>query len=88
MTLDEYISAMRSCSMYHLKAENSLYGYTKEGHLKYAREVGYALKDFDKSYVLKQLGSLYSRIYVINCCLKPILDSDEWYNALMEGFDK
>lgn len=88
MTLDEYIGSMRNCSMYHLSVEDSLYGHTKEGHLKYAREVGYALKDFDKSYVLKQLNSLYSRIYVINCNLKPILNSDEWNNALMEGFNK
>jgi hypothetical protein len=39
----EYMTKMRSVSSRHLNNPNSIY-YGKDGHLRFARECGYALK--------------------------------------------
>lgn len=60
----------------------------REGHLKLAREVGYALADFNDKEIKHITGSSYGNIYVIGCNLKPILDAKEWVMGLEEGHKK
>ncbi len=60
----------------------------KEGHLKLAKEIGYALADFNDKEVKNIKGSSYGSIYVIGCNLKPILDAKEWVNGLNEGYNR
>lgn len=60
----------------------------KEGHLKLAKEVGYALADFNDKEIKHIIGSSYSSIYVIGCYLKPILDAKDWVAGLENGYKK
>lgn len=57
----------------------------REGHLKLAREIGYALTDFNDEEIKHIKGLSYGSIYVICCNLKPILDAKEWIEGLTEG---
>ena len=57
----------------------------RDGHLKLAREIGYALTDFNDEEIKHIKGSSYGGIYVIGCNLKPILDAKEWIEGLTEG---
>ena len=57
----------------------------REGHLKLAREIGYALADFNDKEIKHIKASSYGGIYVIGCNLKPILDAKEWIEGLTEG---
>lgn len=60
----------------------------KDGHLRLAREVGYALADFNDKEVKHIKGSSYGNIYVIGCNLKPTLDAKDWIIGLEEGHKK
>lgn len=60
----------------------------KDGHLRLAREVGYALANFNSKETKHIKGSSYNNIYVIGCNLKPILDAKEWVMRLEEGHKK
>lgn len=73
----DYIHNMRNAVGCHLINPDSVY-FGKEGHLRFARECGYALNDFDKQGQEEILHGSYSGIYVIGCNLKPLLDASEW----------
>ena len=60
----------------------------REGHLKLAKEVGYALADFNDKEIKHITGSSYGNTYVIGCNLKPILDAKEWIMGLEKGHKK
>lgn len=63
------------------------WGYQeREGHLKFAREVGYALADFNEKEIKHIIGSSYGQIYVTGCNLNPILDAKDWIVGLNEGY--
>lgn len=64
-----------------------IYKNDKEGHLKFANDVGVALRDFDEEAQNEILHGSYGSIYVIATLLKPILDAGEWINALKDGRD-
>lgn len=77
----EYLSNMRNAIGDHLINPNSIY-YGKNGHLRLARECGYALNDFNAEGQQEILHSSYGSLYVIGCNLKPILDAKEWINEM------
>lgn len=56
----------------------------KENHRKFAREVGYALNDFDEAGQREIMCGSYSTVYVTGCNLKPLLDAKEW-NSLIRS---
>lgn len=74
---NEYMQKMRGAIGSHLIDLNGVYT-GKQGHLRLARECGYALNDFDKQGQEQILHSSYGGIYVIGCNLKPMLDAKEW----------
>jgi len=76
-----YIQNMRNTIGDKLINPDSIY-YGEEGHLRFARECGYALNDFDKDGQNEILHGSYSSIYVIGCNLKPILGAKEWIQIL------
>lgn len=45
---NNYMSKMRSAVLQHLNNPDSIY-YGRDGHLRLARECGYALNDFDEA---------------------------------------
>jgi hypothetical protein len=73
----EYMSKIKSAVGDKLVNLNSVY-YGREGHLRLARECGYALNDFNEDGQKEILHSSYSSIYVIRCNLKPLLNAKEW----------
>ena len=75
---------MRAAAKSHLNNPDSIY-YGEEGHLRLARECGYALRDFDKAGQAHILHGSYSVIYVSGCSLRPILDAKEWMNEMRKG---
>ena len=75
---------MRSAVGRHLNDPDSIY-YGKDGHLRLARECGYALNDFYETGQREILSGSYGMIYVIGCNLKPILDAKEWINEMGKG---
>lgn len=76
-----YLQNMRTAVGDKLINPNSIY-YGKDGHLRLARECGYALNDFDKNGQDEILHGSYSHIYVIGMNLKPILDAGEWIKEM------
>lgn len=82
----EYLSNMRNavCNNNKLIDPDSIYS-GKEGHLRLARECGYALNDFNEEGEREILHGSYSSIYVIGCDLKPLLDAKEWINEMLKG---
>ena len=79
-----YMVKMREASKLQLNNPDSIY-YGEEGHLRLARECGYALRDFDKAGQAHILHGSYSVIYVSGCLLRPILDAREWMNETRKG---
>ncbi len=61
--------------------------YGRKMHLRLAKEIGYALPDFEKKEQDNLLKSSYSMIYVKACLLKPLLSAKQWTNGLIEGRD-
>lgn len=83
MTSKEYLDNLYSACGDKLVA-GPIYK-NREGHLRLAREIGYALNDFsdkDKKEILK---TSYSVIYVRACFLKPLLDAHEWISEILKG---
>ena len=78
------MTKMRSAVGRHLNDPDSIY-YGKDGHLRLARECGYALNDFCETGQREILSGSYGMIYVIGCNLKPILDAKEWINKMEKG---
>ncbi len=64
--------------------EGGSYG-GKSGHLRFARETGAALPDFNDEGQKEVQHSSYSVIYVRTCLLRPILDAKDWVAALLIG---
>lgn len=79
-----FMSKMREAVGVHLINPDSIY-YGKDGHLRFARECGVALNDFDEAGQKEILSSSYGMIYVIGCKLKPILDAKEWTSEMEKG---
>lgn len=82
-----YMENMRAACTGKFLLPDWLYENNKEGHLKFARGVGVALRDFDEEAQNEILHSSYGSIYVISTLLNPILDAKEWINALKDGRD-
>lgn len=80
----EYLFQMRSAAGGKLLEPAGLYG-GREGHLRLARECGYALNDFVRAGQQKILDSSYGTIYVTGCALKPLLSAKEWRKAMLAG---
>ena len=76
-----YLNRMRSAIGDHLINPNSVY-YGKNGHLRLARECGYALNDFNNEGQQEILHCSYGQIYVIGCNIKPLLDAKEWITEM------
>ncbi len=81
MTVKEYTDNIRNAAGTKLIESNGLYS-GREGHIRFAHEVGRALNDFDVKGQEELLHSSYSNVYVRVCFLKPILDAGEWINLL------
>lgn len=77
----EYMDNIRSAAGTKLIEAEGLYS-GKNGHIRFAREVGYALNDFDEKGQREILHDSYSAIYVRACFLKPILNANEWIGLL------
>ena len=78
---NEYMAKMGSVVGRHLNDPDSIY-YGKDGHLRLARECGYALNDFDETGQREILSGSYEMVYVTGCVLKPILDAKEWVEEM------
>ena len=83
MTANDYMGQIYSACEDKL-ISGGLYG-GREGHLRLAREIGYALNDFDLNGQKTIISGSYSTIYVRACVLKPILDAKEWISELLCG---
>lgn len=55
---NEYMIKMRSAVGRHLNDPNSIY-YGKDGHLRLARECGYALNDFDETGIAQDIFNIW-----------------------------
>lgn len=77
----QYMHEMRQATGTHLVNPDSMY-FGKQGHLRFAREMGHCLNDFNTEGQNEILHGSYSSVYVIGCNLKPLLDAKEW-NAEM-----
>lgn len=84
---NNYMKNIRLACGTKLAETNGVYS-GKEGHLRLARECGYALNDFTEKERREILTSSYSNIYVIACNLKPLLDAKEWIEELTKGYKK
>lgn len=81
MTVKEYMDNIRNAAGTKLIESDGLYS-GREGHIRFAHEVGCALNDFDAKEQEELLHSSYSKVYVRACFLKPILDAVEWIGLL------
>lgn len=81
MTVKEYMDNIRSSVSTKLIEPAGLYS-GRNGHIRFAHEVGYALNDFDKEGQKELLQCSYSSIYARACFLKPILDAGEWVKLM------
>lgn len=79
-----YLFAMRAAAGDKLIKPEGIYS-GREGHLRLARECGYALNDFDRKGQTYILQGSYSTIYVSACLLLPILSATEWRAGLLAG---
>ena len=84
---DVYIKNIKNAIGSKLIQSDSIYT-GKDGHLKFAKEIGYALADFNKEEVIYIENISYNKIYVTACNLKPLLDSKQWNAGLGEGYAK
>lgn len=82
-----YMHEMGQAVMQHLLKEEGLYS-NRDGHLRLARECGYALNDFTSEGQREILHGSYGQIYVIGCNLKPLLDASEWINEMRSQIKK
>jgi hypothetical protein len=82
-----YLENMDSAITDHLINPESIYS-GRAGHLRFAREVGYALNDFSEDDQNDILHSSYSRLYVKHCNLKPVLSAKEWMNEMRKGKER
>lgn len=80
----QYLGTMRAAIGDKLINPDSLY-YGRYGHLRLARECGYALSDFDEAGQREILSSSYGAIYVIGCRLRPLLSAHQWIAAMKQG---
>lgn len=80
----KYLFAMRNAVGVHLINPNSIY-YGKKGHLRLARECGYAHLDFNEAGQRVILSASYGAIYVTGCQLKPLLSAQQWISAMRQG---
>jgi len=78
-----YRACMHSGALLHGGAYSG-----KENHLKFARETGYSLTDFDEQAQQEILKCSYSVIYVRACDLKPLLNAKQWIAEMKKGFAK
>lgn len=81
MTIKKYMNNIRNAAGTKLVESDGLYS-GREGHIRFAYEVGYALNDFGVKEQEEFLHSSYSNVYVRACFLNPILDAKEWINLL------
>ena len=81
MTTREYMDNIRNATGTKLIESDSLY-FGREGHIRFAHEVGYALNDFDVKGQEELIHSSYSNVYIRACFLKPILYAGEWIGLL------
>ena len=84
MTMKEYVSRLTSVIGTMLIDPQSLYS-GKDGHIRFAHEVGDALNGFTNDEINEFMHSSYSTIYVKYCNLKPILDAKDWIKHLEIG---
>lgn len=77
---EAYLRNMSRVS-FKLRDPSSVY-YGRAGHLRLARECGYALNDFNDKAQELILKSSYGRIYVTGCMLRPILNASEWMDEM------
>lgn len=82
----EYIVRLKDAIGSKLVEMEGIYS-NKDGHLRLAREVGYALTDFAEDE-RKHIIDLSYNAYVIGCNLKPILDTKDWIEKLQEGYNE
>ena len=83
----KYMSEMGRAVRPHLIAPEGTWS-GKDGHLRLARECGYALRDFDEPSQQYILQASYSTIYIVGCNLKPILDAKEWIAEMKKGMER
>lgn len=79
-----YLFAMRAAVGDKLIKPDGIYS-GREGHIRLARECGYALNDFDRKGQTYILQGSYGTIYVSGCRLRPILSAAEWRAGLLAG---
>ena len=84
---NEYMSKISRAAMRHC-VEGGMYA-GKEGCLRLAREVGYALPDFSikKAELFEMMSRTYSGVCVIAYRLKPPVDAKEWNNEIVKAIN-
>ena len=79
----DYMDRIRQAAGTQLVTD-TIYG-GREGHLRFARECGVALRDFEPEERDDIIHSGYSTVYVRACFLKPILSAKEWVNEMLSS---
>lgn len=84
----EYMSKISRAAARHC-VEGGLYA-GKDGCLRLAREVGYALPDFStrKGDLFDMMSRTYSGICVIAYNLNPPIDAKKWNNEMVKAIQR
>ena len=87
MKAQEYINQMVVASTKHLISTEGIYS-GKEGHMRFAREVGAAIPEFTTEEQKHFAQNSYGALYIKSCYLKPIISAKEWGVGLEQGKQK
>ena len=84
----EYMDKIRRAAMRHCLEDGGLYA-GKDGCLRLAREVGYALPDISrrKDDLFEMMRSTYGGVCVIAYDLKPPIDAKAWLNEMSKAIE-
>lgn len=87
MTIKEYLNNIIDATRTKLIESDSIYS-GRDGHVRFAHEVGYALNDFNRDEQEEFLHISYSSLYVRVCFLRPLLNAREWVKLLQSQIKK
>lgn len=85
MELQTWMNEMASSSFRHLRPDGMYGCLGKEGHLRFAREVGYCIPDMSEQEQKEFPSISYGALYVRACDLKPVLSGKEWATILTQA---
>ena len=80
----EYLELMQNIVIQYLNNPRMFY-YGRKGHLRMAREMGYALDYYDEEGRNTIISESYETIYIVACLennIAPIISEQEWLSQI------